>query len=154
VRWWTEQIQQPKHVVLTIRNVPDLTGDHVDELRKWWNQLRRRKFAKGWRGGFYTIQTTNKGKGWHPHIHALIDARFIDESELSKQWLAVTRGAGYNVRVRDARQEDYLREVTRYAVHGAQLAAWTPDQIATFVRAFTGKRTFGVFGSLYAVRTQ
>jgi hypothetical protein len=37
---------------------------------------------------------------------------------------------------------------------GNQLAAWQPEEIATFVRAFTARRTFGVFGSLYGARTK
>ena len=39
-------------------------------------------------------------------------------------------------------------------IHGSQIAAWKPESIATFVRAFTGKRTFGVFGNLFGARTE
>jgi len=58
------------------------------------------------------------------------------------------------VHVQDARRVDYLKEVTKYAVKGSQLAAWSPDQIVTFINAFDGVRTFGVFGDLYGKRTQ
>jgi hypothetical protein len=61
---------------------------------------------------------------------------------------------GRIVKVRDCRRADYLQEVTKYAVKGTQLAAWEPDLIATFIRAFDGKRTFGVFGELYGARTE
>ena len=154
VEWWTKTIPQPKHVVLTIRNIPDLSTGHVDELRAMFSKLRRRKFARNWRGGFYTIQVTHRNAGWHLHIHALINARWIDENQLREQWRSITNGAGYIVRVKDTRATDYLREITRYVVHGSTLAAWQPDVLATFVRAFTGKRTFGVFGDLYGKRTE
>lgn len=154
VEWWTHTLHQPKHVVLTVQNVPDLTGGHLVELRKWFTALRRRKFARNWKGGFYSIECTNEGKGWHLHIHALIEAKWIDSAALALQWHSITRGLGRIVKVKDCRKADYLAEVTKYAVKGSQLAAWAPEQIATFIRAFDGKRTFGVFGSLYGVRTE
>jgi hypothetical protein len=154
VDWWTATISQPKHVVLTVHNVSDLTRGHLDELQKWFTALRRRKFARGWRGGFYSIECTNEGNGWHLHIHALIDAKWIDGGELALQWHSITRGLGRIVKVKDCRKADYLAEVTKYAVKGSQLAAWSPEQVATFIRAFDGKRTFGVFGSLYGARTE
>jgi hypothetical protein len=154
VEWWTKTIAQPKHVVLTLKNTPDLTRGHKNELLKWFNNLRRRKFARNWLGGFYRIEVTNEGRGWHLHLHALINAHWIDEIELSLQWQDVTNGFGRIVRVRDCRQRSYLEEVTKYAVKGAQLAAWLPDQIATFIDAFDGAKTFGVFGDLYGKRTE
>ena len=154
VQWWAERIQQPKHVVLTTKRIRDLSPGHVDEIRRMFSQLRRRKFARNWKGGYYGIQITHTAKGWMLHIHALIDARWIDEAELKQQWRSVTNGHSYIVRVKDCRRTDYLRETTRYVIHGSQLAAWPPEVIATFVRAFNGKRTFGVFGSLFGARTE
>ena len=154
VEWWIKTIKQPKHVVLTIRNITDLEVGHIDELRSMYTKLRRRKFARNWHGGFYTIHVTHKATGWHLHIHALINARWIDQQGLSEQWRSITNGLGHIVRVKDTRAKDYLREITRYVVHGSQIAAWHPDLIATFVRAFDGKRTFGVFGDLYGKRTE
>ncbi len=154
VEWWTKTIAQPKHVVLTVRNIPDLTRGHVDQLHGWFNKIRRRKFARNWVGGFFSIECTNEGAGWHLHIHALVDAKWIDAPELARQWESVTNGMGRIVKVMDCRRVDYLAEVTKYAVKGSQLAKWSTPDVAAFVRAFDGKRTFGVFGSLYGVRTE
>ena len=154
LEWWTSEVQQPKHVVLTVANIPDLCQGHILELKRWWTRLRARKFCDNWRGGLYGIEVTNEGKGWHLHIHALVDARWIDAPQLAREWCSVTGAAGYIVKVKDVRNADYLREVCKYAVKGNQLATWTPDQIATFVRAFDGVRTFGVFGNLYGKRTE
>jgi hypothetical protein len=154
VEWWVKTIKQPKHVVLTVKNISNLEPGHLDELRRWFTRLRRRKFASNWRGGFYSIELTNEGAGWHLHLHALIDCRFIDGGELALQWANITRNAGRIVKVKDCRQHDYLSEVTKYAVKGTQLAAWQPAQVAEFIRAFDGKRTFGVFGELYGMRTE
>jgi hypothetical protein len=154
VEWWTKLIHQPKHVVLTIKNIYDLTSGHVDELRKMFGQLRRRKFCRNWDGGFYRIQCTNDGNGWHLHLHILVNAKWIDQDELKQQWLSVTRGFGYIVKVRDCRAGQYLHIVTQYVAKGSELAAWKPSELVTFIRAFNGRRTFGVFGKLYGARTK
>jgi Replication protein len=154
IEWWTREVKQPKHVVLTVQNASDLTAAHVRQFKQWFRALRRTKFAANWRGGFYSIEVTNEGRGWHLHMHALIDATWIDQFALSEHWQRATAGFGRIVKVKDAREQNYLNEVTKYAVKGSQLAAWRPDQIATFIDAFKGVRTFGVFGSLYGKRTQ
>ena len=154
VAWWTVEVSQPKHVVLTVQNVEPLTRGHVDELKKWFTRLRHRKFCRNWRGGFYSVEVTNEGRGWHLHLHVLVDSRWIDAGELARQWCSVTNGMGKIVKVKDCRRADYLAEVTKYAVKGSELAAWTPSQIAMFIHAFDGARTFGVFGSLYGKRTE
>jgi len=154
VEWWTTEIKQPKHVVLTVKNVADLNSGHVQQLRKWFTNLRRSKFARNWIGGFYSIEVTNEGNGWHLHLHILVDARWIDSIELSSQWAKQTNGFGRIVKVQDARKKDYLAEVTKYCVKGVQLAAWDARTISTFIDAFKGLRTFGVFGSLYGARTK
>lgn len=154
VGWWAREVAQPKHVVLTLVNIHDLTAGHVHELKHCFTKLRHRKFANNWQGGFYSVEVTNEGRGWHLHLHALIDARWIDAAELARQWSSVTNGFGKIVKVKDCRQSDYLAEVTKYAVKGSQLAKWEPADIVTFIEAFSGIRTFGVFGSLYGKRTE
>lgn len=140
--------------MLTTANTQSLTLQQVQQIKADFRKLRRRKFARGWRGGFYCLEVTNEGKGWHLHIHALVDARWIDQAELSTQWKIVTSGRGYIVHVRDARSVSYLAEVTKYVVKGNQLAAWTPTDIASFIDAFQNQRTFGVFGQLFGKRTE
>lgn len=154
VEWWTREIHQPKHVVLTVKNVVHLDKAHVQEFRSWLTKLRRSAFASNWLGGFYTLEVTNEGNGWHLHAHLLVDAKWIDAIELSAKWAKITGNFGRIVKVKDARGKDYLAEVTKYVVKGVQLAAWTKEDICTFVDAFEGVRTFGVFGSLYGKRTK
>jgi hypothetical protein len=154
VEWWTMLVCQPKHVVLTVRNIPDLSKAHVQEFKGWWGKLRRRKFAKHWQGGFYSLEVTNEGNGWHLHLHALVDAKWIDKQGLSDEWRKITNGLGYIVEVKDARGKSYLQELVKYAVKGSDLAGWKPTEIARFIDAFDGVRQFGVFGTLYGARTK
>ncbi len=154
VEWWTREVKQPKHVVLTTKNTLDIKKSHIQELRGWFTALRRSRFARGWRGGFYSIEVTNEGAGWHLHLHAIVDANWIDSIQLSTQWARITNQVGKIVKVKDARAKDYLAEVTKYAVKGSELAKWSGTKICEFLDAFTGVRTFGVFGTLYGARTR
>lgn len=186
VEWWAKEVRQPKHVVLTVSNSPDLERGHVQQLKRWLARLRRRSFCRcrtywrehnasgqripinawepptgtthtvvshPWRGGFYSLEVTNEGRGWHLHIHLLVDSDYIDARALSAEWDDVTGGCGYIVRVRDCRSTEYLAEVTKYTVKGSQLAEWSGEDIAAFISAFSGVRTFGVFGSLFGLRS-
>lgn len=152
--WWANTVHGPKHVVLTVKNVSDLTSGHFAELKRWFAALRRRKFAKGWRGGLWRIEVTKEGRGWHLHIHALVDAFFIDQFRLSEEWSKISRGAARIVKVKSCRQSDYLSEVIKYTVKGSALAAWSPEEIETFIDATQHQRLFGVFGSLFNKRQQ
>jgi hypothetical protein len=154
VEWWTRLVVQPKHLVLTVKNVRNLTAGHVAEFRSWFTKLRRRKFCRNWKGGFYSIECTNEGSGWHLHLHALVEAKWIDQAQLSKEWSSATKGFGRIVKVKDVREGSYLAELTKYVAKGSDLAKWSTPDISTFVRAFANARTFGVFGSLYGARTK
>lgn len=148
VQWWVKEIRQPKHVVLTMRNAKVFNREYVQHFKDSWARLTRMVIAKGWRGGFYSLEVTNEGRGWHLHLHALIDADYIDCRQLSEAWNRANRGTGHIVKVKDARGQDYLAEVTKYAVKGSQLAEWKGQDIAEFIDGLTGFRTFGVFGSI------
>lgn len=154
VAWWLKGVAQPKLMTLTVKNVPDLSAGHVEEFQKWWRNLRNRKFASNWIGGFYSLEVTKEGNDWHLHLHAIIDARWIDQNQLSIEWRSVTNGQGYIVDVRDARAHAYQQKVKKYVVKGQQLATWRPEEIAILVDAFENKRCFGVFGSLYGMRSE
>jgi len=154
VEWWTKEVGQPKHVVLTVRNVDTFTRVYVQWFKQCWGKLRRRKFARNWRGGFYRLEVTKEKNGWHLHLHALVDAGWIDAKKLSTEW-AKTVGQDFAiVKVKDVHGRDYLAEVTKYSVKGNEIAAWSGDDIAAFVDAFQGVKTFGVFGTLYGKRTE
>ena len=165
IHWWAANIRQPKHLVLTIRNFPVLTRRKIVRFQKAFVRLRRSVFATKttttngitsypWQGGCFSLEVTNEGRGWHLHLHALIDCRFVDSAELARRWAKLVGQDFGIVKVKDCRDGDYLREVTKYAVKGTDLATWPGEQIAEFIRAFARTRTFGTFGTLYKRREQ
>jgi len=152
VTWWISQVHQPKHVVLTVRNTDELSKKQVVSFKKAFSRLRRTKLARSWSSGFYCLEVTNESRGWHLHLHALIDARWIDARELAVAWAKMVGQDCAIVKVKDARQADFAKEVAKYIVKGNQLASWTGEQIAAFVDAFDGVRTFETFGEIRKMR--
>jgi hypothetical protein len=155
IGWWASELEQPKHMVLTVANIPDadLNRGYIDWLRDCFASLRRLKLARNW-SGFYSVQVTNSGNGFHVHLHCVVEVRFIDLGQLQQAWSRLTDGAGQIVKVLDIRQPDRLARTIRYVVKPSELASWTPSQIATFVRAFEGVKTFSTFGDLWSMRTR
>lgn len=154
VEWWATHITQGKHVVVTVRNTETITKETVQRIKRAWSNLRRKKFASNWKGGFYALEVTNEGRGWHIHIHALVNASWIDSRVLSKEWAKCIGQDIAIVKVKDARAADYLRELCKYIADGNQLASWSGPDLVAYIRALDGVRTFGCFGALYKLRTQ
>jgi len=154
VETWSKQIKQAKHVVLTVRNTHSLSKQYFQWFKLKFANLRRSKFASNWVGGFYSIETTWDSKGAHVHLHALVNARWIDARELSLVWGKLVGQDFAIVKVRDAREKSYLSEVAKYVVKGSELASWDGLKLKTFVESIEGVRMFGVFGNLYKLRRE
>lgn len=154
VAMWTREVKQTKHVVLTCRNSEVLTKTKVQWFKKCFSRLRRTVFAAKWRGGFYSLEVTNESRGWHLHLHALIDADWIDQGELARQWAKIVGQDFAIVYVTGKQEVNYVAEVSKYLVKGSVLAKWSGVEIAAFVDAFQGVRCFGVFGSLLGQRAK
>lgn len=154
IEWWTKRVNQPKHLVLTVRNTSDLTKLYVQFLKTQLGKLRRTKVFRSVKGGFYSMEVTNEGRGWHVHFHLLIDTPWLCMPELSEVWGKLVGQDFAIVKIKDCRGSEYLNEVTKYAVKGSELARWPAQEIATFIETFSGIRFFGVFGELYGKRTE
>jgi Replication protein len=93
----------PAMLTFTVKNGDDL-AERLAHLKKSWSAMiaaaRKGKSKSGrhepieWnkvRGSVRAIEVTNKGNGWHPHIHvfALLSA-YIDQPTLSAEWQRFT----------------------------------------------------------------
>jgi hypothetical protein len=156
--FFVEKMRQPKHIVLTLANVPELTSDYLRESQKSLTRLRRRRIFSGARSGLWAMEITNKGKGWHVHFHLVADVPWIPVRELSEAWKAASRGAGRVVWIEDASRgslkANLPRYVTKYTGKGFSIHEWDSAQLGQFVTAIQGVRTFGVFGELLGARRE
>ena len=150
-------------VTLTVKNGPDLKErqNHLDKSLKKY--LRKRSdYAWGKRdaaktelnkaaGAVYTKEITNKGQGWHPHVHMLVASKEpIDQYALSREWKAIT-GDSFIVDSRPVYGDpiDSFCEVFKYAVKFSDLSYSDNWQAACVLK---GRRLLGSFGCFFGVK--
>ena len=146
--WWTEA-KRPKLLTLTLSHTKEPLTAQIDHLYKSFVKLRNRKFFKQRVGGgvwFFQITYNDKRQEWHPHLHILLDAMFLDQVELKHLWLKITKTSSI-VHIRMVHDpEKTLAHNARYAARPSALlkipqALW-PD----LFEAFNGRKICGTFG--------
>ena len=160
-RWQVLQEERPDLrpylLTLTVKNGDDLE-ERQNHLSKSLRKLltHRRHFKAGvprapWtelcraEGAVYTMELTNKGKGWHPHCHMiLLAASQPSQSDLSAEWHKIT-GDSMVVDCRPILGDpvEGFMEVFKYAVKFSDLTLadnWHAAQI------LKGKRLLNSFG--------
>lgn len=156
-------------ITLTVKNGDDL-GDRYRHLTRSLKVLTdRRRFMlagrkpvptvfAGVNGAVWTIETTNNGKGWHPHCHmlALVDKGLnVEEFQaaLTKEWAEIS-GDSYIVDARPVMvdKENWqgaFCEVFKYALKTNDM---TVENQYRAYRSLFGKRLIASLGSLYGVQ--
>lgn len=168
---------KPVLVTLTLKNTEDLE-EGFQAIRSAWTKMvtaRRKGLSDSSRhkriewckvhGGIRSLEVTNKGRGWHPHIHilALVD-EYIDRVRLSKEFEGF--GGGKIVDVRKIRPKEIegedltqfsnkeleekaiisgLLEVLKYPTKFSDLS---PSQMLDFYKVSNKKRLTDTFGIL------
>lgn len=154
----------PVHVTLTLPNTKDLnTG--FDALRAAWTQmvtLRRKGLSSSSRhdpiewckvhGGIRSIEVTNKGNGWHPHIHCLVLVdSFFDLKKLSKEFHSFGGGSivwATKVSSSENALVPALLEVLKYPTKFSSLS---PEKLYHFYKVVRKSRLTDTFGNLRGV---
>lgn len=145
---------RPYMVTLTVKNGDDLS-ERMGHLRNCLRAYHKRRKGKGQTGevrkalsAVWSYEVTNKGKGWHPHVHAVwLCHEAPDPVKLSEEWHALT-GDSFIVDVTPISQADPVSgflEVFKYALKFSDLA--DPDRLHAY-RVLNGKRLQDSFGDL------
>lgn len=152
---------KPYLVTLTVKNGPDLAERflHLRRSMRILSQARRDVF-KGLRasdysqfskseGGFHSIELTNRGNGWHPHVHMIWLCREKpDQAVLSTEWHEVT-GDSFVVDVRPLSDPvDGFLEVCKYALKFSDLS---PDHLFEAYKILSGSRLVDSHGLMRGV---
>lgn len=99
-------------ITVSLVNPPHL-GEGIKKLQKSFAKLRSTKMWKSKiRGGVYVIEITGGPGGWHPHIHALVEQKFISWQSFQSRWLAISGGSAFHVKKVPAGQAE--RYITKY----------------------------------------
>jgi hypothetical protein len=165
-----QKLQWPLFITLTMKNSPD--PDSLREIKEGWGKIRRRKLIQTKiKGGIATFEITNKGNGWHPHIHAVCDCRWLSlnvpeplkrdskdlfkektrlaQEELSSLWAEVINQDQAMVHVRRVYEpQSVAREILKYCMKGSELIT-SPDPIAPMLRVLAKTRMLAGWGNLH-----
>lgn len=147
---WLLSKKGKKFITLTLKNSSEPLAGQIDLLYTYFKYLRKKRLWKdNVRGGVWFFQVTlnSSTNEWHPHIHILVDSKYIDQSELSDLWLQITK----NSMVVDIRQvksdmkaADY---VARYGSRPALLADKGEIGAVEIINALHHRRIIGTFGN-------
>jgi len=164
-------MQWPLHITLTVRNTKDVNLETFRRLQAAFKKLRKQKlWANNVKGGVASIELTNRGKGWHPHIHVLADVEWLAikaqrirpfdsrarayekckaaARELGEAWAALVQQKTASVKSRRCNGMIAVIEVLKYAVKPEALIE-CEDNPGDAIRAMQRARLFTAFGSLY-----
>lgn len=162
-------MQWPLFLTLTIPNT--IRPEGLKELSQSFSAFRRTKWWKdrNVKGGVACFEVTNKGNGWHPHLHALVDCRWLASTpepnrhqskrenkrrsfeaaeELSKTWgkyIGVPSGA--IVWSKRAHDDGVAQEISKYAVKGSDLLE-VKERISPLIDVMSDMRLMSTWGSV------
>lgn len=171
-----KKMKWPIFATFTMGNVFDLDLEPVRHLRKAFTRLRNTTlFRERVSGGVASIEVTNIGNGWHVHLHAVMDCRWLstqcpaphfrDPPELKKQKIIISTNEISKVWKRALQQDadpifkvkrcdaEIVKEVVKYSVKGSDLIE-SPDPIGGMIRALCGARLMSCWGSCYRLQKQ
>lgn len=125
----------------------------VDRLYKHFRALRQHPvWAEKVKGGaaFLEIKYSEKAARWHPHLHIIADAGYIEKDVLSNAWRSISRDS-YIVDISRIREKSkQVSYVTKYASKPLNTSFCLNDELlCEAVVAIKGRRLCLCFGSWY-----
>ncbi|MCK5607159.1 protein rep [Candidatus Pacearchaeota archaeon] len=150
IKPWAESVHRLKFLTLTLKHSDAPLHDQIDNLYKFFQKFRKLKYLKdNMYGGvwFFQIKKSKASGQWHPHLHCLIDAAFMEREKLSRLWQRTTL-TSMVVDIRKAGDPDKVAEyVGRYSARPSTLAELSIDDRLEVVEALHGRRLVGTWGS-------
>jgi hypothetical protein len=165
-----DKMQWPLFVTLTCVNTP--TAEGVRAVQKAFVKLRRWKiWTRNVVGGIAGYEITNKGNGFHPHIHMIVDCEWLAiktpkprrgepreavealckqaQAELCAVWGKALKAQGSAwAWVTRASKATILNEVSKYAIKGTDLIN-CEGSAGDLIRAIRKTRMFTTWGKAY-----
>jgi hypothetical protein len=142
--------RKARFVTLTRRHSHAPLTDQINSLYECFKRLRSRPFwQKTVRGGaaFLEVHRSDRDHLWHVHLHLLVSSDFLDQRQLSSEWLAVTSDSSI-VDVRAIPDAGHVaRYVAKYVSKPASPTVYNdPDSLDEMMRALQGRRLCLTFG--------
>lgn len=142
----------PRFITLTMRAETTSLSSQLDALCHAFRRLRsRHSWQHHVRSAVYAIEVTlNTTTGlWHPHLHVIADGDYWAQSDLKKEWIAVTGDSSIvDIRAVPDRARA-ARYIATYIAKPADVERWPPDYIREYAAAIHGRRMLHTTGKLH-----
>lgn len=112
------RVAQHRFVTLTLQSTGESLCSLVDKLYKSFRRLRAQKLWKDKVDGgaaFLEIKWNEHRQRWHPHLHLVVEGRFLPQALLSDAWKKATRGSSIVDIRKIANAQSAARYVAKYA---------------------------------------
>lgn len=140
---------------LTLAHSARPLTEQLDRLIACFRRLRRTPIWKRHVvGGLATIEVTRGTDGhWHPHVHVIMQGRYLPHSDLRAAWYQIT-GDSLIVDIRMARDDaDALAYVTKYLSKSlTPNVVHDPDLLDEYVTAVHARKLLYAIGTWRALR--
>lgn len=140
-----------RFLTLTIKTNDEPLTDQLDKLYRSFQALRRRAvWTKAVTGGaaFLELKRSSKSDRWHPHLHCLLEGRWIDRKELVRAWYEITTDS-FILDIRPIHNTEHAaRYVTKYASKPFNASyVRRPDLLDEAIVALKGRKLAVTFGN-------
>lgn len=140
-----------RFLTLTLKNDGVSLSTLLDKLLRCFKRLRASTFwREKVRGGaaFIELSANQENGRWHPHLHAIVDGKFMDHETLRRLWLSIT-GDSFVLDIRLIRDPKQVANyITKYATK--PLPAKIVDRpylLEEAIAALVGRKLCYTFGT-------
>lgn len=140
-----------RFLTLTVRSNGEPLSDLIKHLYDSFRRLRARAFWKRHVTGgcaFLELTYSEQRRSWHPHLHAMLEGRYVDLQDLKRTWLGVT-GDSHAIHIRIVRRKpDVVNYITKYATKPLPPEVLRrPDCLEEAIQTLQGTRMVLCFGT-------
>lgn len=147
---WLGKCKHAKFVTLTLKHSELALSVQLDRIYKSFQSLKKKaNFKKYIIGGvwFFQVVKSHKTQQWHPHLHILVDGRYMPQRILRQMWEKIT-GDSYIVHIEAVKnKQKALEYAARYVARPMSLRGLNNEEFCELFEAFHGRRLCGVFGT-------
>lgn len=151
---WIRQASYPKFLTLTLKHSNAPLLHQINSLYEYFRKFRHAKFvADSTFGGiwFFQIKRSKSSGQWHPHLHCIIEGKYMQQRKLSSLWSRLTCGSKI-VDIRPIRdQRKAANEVARYASAPADVVSMRKTDCYEVFSAVHSRKTCGTWGTARTV---
>jgi hypothetical protein len=139
-------MKHPKLLTLTLKTSTEPLKNQAKRIKEAFRRLRAHAVWKQQCfGGFWVLEITRNQKtgGFHVHIHAVIDSKYIEQAWLSRTWQRLT-GDSMIVDIRTF-QPKRARYLSKYVSKGSSFSE-DSNVLWDYYEAFHRQRDTNTFG--------